>query len=127
LFADYINVPLKQNLMDESTLLKIALLTSIVGIIALLAILGLSDISESTISQVKTMDDGAGALVSGTVERITVKGNFSIIVISKKEQVSVVAFENISIKKGDEITVLGQVKEYKGEKELVADKITVNS
>ena len=39
----------------------------------------------------------------------------------------VVVFDNVSVKPGEMIEVVGNVEEYKGEYEILADSITVNS
>ncbi|MBN2142633.1 hypothetical protein JW711_04855 [Candidatus Woesearchaeota archaeon] len=114
--------------MDESTLLKAALATSIIGIVSLLLVLFLSqsDMETSRLSSVKAMEEGESVLVSGSVIQSISKEEFSIITIEKSEEMKIIAFQNISLKKGDRITVRGKISEYKGEKEIIADQIIKN-
>ncbi|MBN1793220.1 hypothetical protein JW826_06060 [Candidatus Woesearchaeota archaeon] len=109
--------------MQESTLLRAALATSIIGILALLLILKLSSLEESSLGAVRFAEEDANIRVSGTVKQASVKGNLTLITITSEESLSVVAFQNITLTKGDKITIEGKAKDYNGQKEIVADRI----
>lgn len=109
--------------MNESLVLKAALITAILGLIAITFIAKLTDIKEISLSEAKQADEGTTIKVIGTVERVTSKEGFSIISIKKEESIAVVLFDSINLTKGQKIEVTGKTQEYEGENELIADKI----
>ena len=111
--------------MNESLLLKAALVTAILGIIALIVIIKTTDIQEININQAKASEEGETIRITGIVERVTSKEGFSIISIKKEEEISVVLFDSINLSKGQRVEITGKTQDYKGTKELVADKIMV--
>lgn len=111
--------------MNESLVLKAALITAIIGLIAISLIVKFTDIKEINLSEAKQADEGSKIKVTGTVQRVTAKQELSIITITKQENMTVVLFDSINLSKGQKIEATGKTQEYNGEMELVADKITV--
>ena len=111
--------------MNESLLLKTALITAILGLIAITLITKLTSLEEMNIGEAKQADEGAVLKITGTVERVTSKEGFSVISIKKEESIDVVLFDSINLSKGQKVEVTGKTKEYRGSKEIVADKIIV--
>ncbi|MBN2458745.1 hypothetical protein JXB28_00525 [Candidatus Woesearchaeota archaeon] len=109
--------------MQDSTLLKIALGTSIIGLAALAIILSTMEFEEVSISEAKMLDEETTIRISGIVDRVTSKEDFSIINIKKEETVTVVVFDSINLSKGQKVEIIGEIKDYNGEKELVAESI----
>ncbi|MBN2051935.1 hypothetical protein JW756_00350 [Candidatus Woesearchaeota archaeon] len=111
--------------MNESLLLKAALITAIIGLAAIIIIIKLSGISEMNIGEAKQQEEGELVKVTGTITRITAKEGFSIINIRKEEEISIVLFDSINLSKGQKVEVTGKTQEYEGKKELIAEKIVV--
>ncbi|MBU1198268.1 MAG: hypothetical protein KKF46_05105 [Nanoarchaeota archaeon] len=111
--------------MKDSLLLKIALITSIVGIGVLAVILLTSGLQEIDISEAKELDEDAAIMITGIVERITTKDDFSIINIKKQEEITVIVFDKVNLSKGQRVEITGKTAEYKGEKEIIAEKIII--
>jgi DNA/RNA endonuclease YhcR with UshA esterase domain len=111
--------------MNESLLLKSALITAILGLIAITLITKLTSLEEMNIGEAKQADEGNVVIITGTVERVTSKEGFSVISIKKEESIDVVLFDSINLSKGQKVEVTGKTKEYQGSKEIVADKIIV--
>jgi len=111
--------------MDESLLLKTALITAIVGLAAITLIAKLTSIEEMNIGEAKKADEGATVMITGTVEKVTSEEGFSIINLKKEESIAIVLFDSINLSKGEKVEVTGKTQEYKGSMELVADKIVV--
>ncbi|MBC8495981.1 hypothetical protein H8D36_07530 [archaeon] len=105
--------------MKDSSLLKLALICSIIGVIVLFFILQTTELEESNISE---LDDGV-VRIRGFVEKVTNKGNLTLITISKKELVNTVIFESVEIQEGLFVDLIGQVMDYNGEKEIIIDKL----
>lgn len=111
--------------MDESTMLKIAMVVGMLGICSLLIVLKASKIGESTLGEAKLMEEGGSAKITGTIERVSAKDQFTILTLRSEERVSVVAFSSMNLSKGQRIEVTGKIKEYEGENEIVADNVIV--
>lgn len=107
--------------MKDSTLLKFALICSVIGVIALFFILQTTELEETNISD---LDDGV-VRIRGFVEKVANKGNLTLITISKKELVNAVIFESVEIQEGLFVDLTGQVMDYNGEKEIIIDKLVV--
>lgn len=113
--------------MKENTLLKIALICSLVGLAVLYFVS----------SKIEVMDYKPAALnknigddirLKGAVAKITDKGSVVFIEVSQQSPVTVVLFtddDNIKLKDNDIIEVIGKVQEYNGKNEIIAQKIRV--
>ena len=111
--------------MNESLLLKIALITAILGLAALALITKITDLKEINIGEAKQADEEATVKITGVVERVTSKEGFSIINVMKEESIAVVLFDKINLSKGQRVEIIGKTREYKGQNEIVAEKIIV--
>lgn len=112
--------------MKEATLLKIALICSLVGLFVLYFI--------STKIEIKDykpkLDVGIGEDVklTGTITKITDKGNVVFIEVSQQMPVNVVLFtdeDNLKLNSGDNVEVIGKVQEYNGKEEIIAQRVRV--
>lgn len=59
----------------------------------------------------------------GVVERVSAKEKVTIISVKPLTNIPVVAFDDLNVKKGEKITVKGQLKSYNGKLEFVADEL----
>jgi hypothetical protein len=109
--------------MDESFLLKLALATSAIGICALLVMLRFENIEASSIGSAKLESEDTTVKISGVVSRVSPSGNLTVITLRREESVEVVAFGSFNLSKGAEVSVEGRVRDYKGRKEILAEKI----
>ena len=112
--------------MKEINLLKIALICSLVGLIALYFI--------STKIEVKdykpqlNQNIGEDIKLEGIITNIIDKGGVVLIEVNQQSPITVVLFtdnDNLSLDNGDNIEVFGEVQEYKGKNEIIAQKIRV--
>ncbi len=113
--------------MKETTLLKIALICSLVGLAVLYFIstkIEPTDFSASGLSQ----NVGEDVRLKGLVKNIDDKGSVVFIEVEQQSPVTVVLFaegSELKLNSGDNIEVFGKVQEYKGKNEIVAQKIMV--
>jgi aspartyl/asparaginyl-tRNA synthetase len=113
--------------MKESTLLKIALICSLVGLIALYFISSKIEIKDYKPGSLNK-NVGDNVKLNGLVTKITDRGDVIFIDVSQQTPVAVVLFsndDNIKLKSGDNIEVIGEVQEYNGKTEIIAEKIRV--
>lgn len=115
--------------MKEKTLLKIALICSMVGMAALYLVSRNLDVRDYT-SLPNRLNGNIGDEVKlkGTVERITKRDDVVFVEVRENAPVSVVLFNGnhaLNLNQGDFIEIIGQVRQYKGKNEIVADSIRV--
>ena len=110
--------------MKETTLLKISLLCSILGLLALYIASSSIDVKDYRNGVTKVDED---VRLAGTIEKITKKDNVAFIKLRQDSRMDVVAFLNGDMKlgEGDKVEVTGRVQEYNGKEEIVAQKIRV--
>ncbi len=113
--------------MKETTLLKIALICSLVGLISLYFISAKIDVKEYNPSELnKNVGDDVN--LKGVITKISDKGNVVFIDVNQQNSVSVVLFTEdgkLNLKNGDNVEVTGKVQEYNGKEEIIAQKIRV--
>lgn len=102
-------------------MLKLALTCSIAGIFLLCIISENVKLEERTIFEAKQMD--GKVRITGTVENIRHSSGLTILTVSKKESIDVVYFDNTSFVQGDFIDVTGEIDDYNGKKQIIADEI----
>lgn len=106
--------------MQDSTLLKLALIFSVIGTTALFVILQTTDIEESSFLELE-LDDSVK--VVGVVKRVVHNGNLTFFDLSQEVTVKNVIFENVELEVGEHIEVVGTVDVYNGEQEILVDSI----
>ncbi len=106
--------------MKEKTLLKLAITSSLTGILFLAIISSMLKIPDKSYSEFE-VDDFVS--FDGKVKKVTSRGNVTIISIEKIELVDVVVFENLKLSEGISVKVEGTVDEYKGDKQVLGEKI----
>lgn len=112
--------------MKETTLLKIALICSLVGLIALYFISTRIEVKDYKPSLNKNIGDDVK--LNGVVTKITDRGNVVFIEVNQQNPITVVLFtddDNLRLKDGDNVEVIGEVQEYNGKNEIIAQKIRV--
>lgn len=62
--------------------------------------------------------------LTGIVERVTAKEKVTIISVKPITAIPVVSFDKPNVKKGEKITVKGQLESYNGKLEFVADELS---
>ena len=111
--------------MKETTLLKIALVCSLVGLIALYFISQRIEVKDYKPAGLNK-NVGDDVKLKGTVTKIDDKGNVVFVDLQNQNYVTVVLFtkdEKLKLKNGDNIEVIGKVQEYNGKNEIIAKNI----
>ena len=111
--------------MKETTLLKIALICSLIGLIVLYFISLKIEIRDYK-PNILNRNVGDDVKLQGTISKINDKGNVVFIELGQQIPVSFVVFNNnnaIKLKNNDSVEVIGKVKEYNGKNEIIAQKI----
>jgi len=105
--------------MQDSTLLKIALATSIIGLAVLFMVSRTNEFSQNPYA----VDDGQSASITGKVLSARQDAIGTRIVLEVPIDVLVFG-ENVSVGEGQRLKIKGTVQEYEGRKEMIADSIS---
>jgi len=112
--------------MKENALLKIALICSLVGLIILYFIS--TKIEVKDYKPILNKNIGDDVKLNGIVTKITDKGKVVFIEVNQQSPITVVLFtdeDNLKLNNGDNVEVIGEVQEYNGNNEIIAQKIRV--
>ena len=113
--------------MKETTLLKIALICSLIGLIVLYFIsirIEVKDYKPSILNK----NIGDDVKLNGVITKVSNKGNVAFIEVNQQSPITVVLFtndDNLKLNSGDNIEVIGEVQEYNGQNEIIAQKVRV--
>jgi len=117
--------------MKEKTLLKIALICSVVGIAMLYIFSEGIEIDESTIENINKGNVGESIKIKGVLSRVSSADNAVFLEITQPQTLSVILFKekdiNITLEEGDYVEIIGKIEEYKGKREVIADRVRVIS
>lgn len=115
--------------MNEKTLLKVALITSLAGLLSLYIISSNIEIKESNIEKITLENKDEFVKLRGIVSNARDSEKVAILEISQPKKINVVLFKNknnsISINEGNEVEIFGKVDEYNGKMEIIAEKVRV--
>lgn len=109
--------------MQESTLLRICLLCSIIGIILLYFIAQHVKFPEGNL-----LEEDKSYVVKGTIGRITQIEKVTFIDLQKEDELTVVLFKNypVDLHAGDYVEIIGKAsKDDKGEIQLIGNEVRV--
>jgi aspartyl/asparaginyl-tRNA synthetase len=113
--------------MHENTLLKVALITSVLGVALLFFISAGVDVDAQSIARIDEIPEGKEIEVTGVVVRAhdREKVLFLTIAEEKVEDVTVVLFKNgkVNVQEGDVVTVTGSIDEYEGKKQIIGNRV----
>ena len=111
--------------MNEKTFLKIAIFTSLVGILILLFIVETTEIPLSKISEITNDKLYQQIKIQGVISSIKSTASSTILTISDVTSSIKVSFfsQNVGLYKGDYIEVTGKVQEYQNNLEILASEI----
>ena len=115
--------------MKEKTLLKIALIASLLGLLILYLISGNIKIEEKNIEKITLDNKDEMVKIKGTVSKVIDTEKVTIIDVLQPNEITVVLFKNdeteTPIQEGNEVEIIGKVDEYEGELEIIAHKARI--
>ena len=114
--------------MKEKTLLKIALICSLLGLLILYLISGSIEIKEKNIEKITLENKDEFVKLRGIVSNVVDTEKVVIMEITQPQEITVVLFkdkEPVNIQQGNEVEVIGKVDEYEGKLEIIADRLRI--
>ena len=111
--------------MRESAILKIALIFSLIGLIALYFISEGIKVKEYTGRSINS-NIGDDVKLEGIVKNVRKTQNAAFIEVEQKVPLKVVVLKNeVNLTAGEIVEVIGEVQEYNGNEEIMANRIRV--
>lgn len=115
--------------MKEKNLLKIALISSLVGVLILFIVSQNISVEEKTISKITMGDIDNQVKIKGFIEKVINTEKVMIINVVQPQNIDVILFkgenESIDVKKDDFIEVIGKVEEYQGRLEVIGQRVRI--
>lgn len=109
--------------MDEKTLLRVSIVCCFIGISILFFIFSNQDVKEPEALE-SNMDEHVE--IKGEVERVSQKKDLTFLHVKRETTVPIVFFEKINtLRRNDQVKVIGKVSEYEGETELIGKKYSL--
>ena len=106
-----------------STIVKISLSVSFAGLFALFAVLLFAQPQEAAISEIHELQS-RDVRIRGSVEAVREFGGLAILEVAEIKSVDVVVFDKMQLpQKGQNVTITGEVRDYEGKTQIVADSI----
>lgn len=111
--------------MEDKSLLKAALVCSMVGVTALFFISEFMDVEESGIGDIGINNVDNNVKVIGTVSNVVDTETTMVMDVLQSQEIKVVVFkeEDFKLKRGDFVEVLGKVQDNNGKLEIIGDRI----
>jgi DNA/RNA endonuclease YhcR with UshA esterase domain len=111
--------------MEDRILLTIALVCGCLGVVALFLIAIRMSPNDVELGRIESLKDSESVRVTGEITRIVDRGDVGFLDITSTETAMVVIFSprNLTLKKGDKVSVTGRISEYQGRNEIIAEKI----
>lgn len=112
--------------MKESTLLRIAIIVSLIGLCLIYAVAESIEISDTTIEKITSGETEETVKITGNVVSVSRKGGATRLVLAETTEINAVVFSSdIELAPGDSVEIAGKISEYNGEKEIIADRIII--
>ena len=115
--------------MKEKTLLKIALIVSLTGLLIIYLISDNISIKEKNIEKITIANIDEYVKVRGIVSRITDTERVTIMDITQPTEITVVLFKGENkttpIREGNEVEIIGKVDEYEDRLEIIAQRARI--
>ena len=105
--------------LNETSLLKLSLILSILGLIILYFLSQTIEVNDTTIEKISTGQVSGLVNVEGRISSISNNKNITIFTISSISESKVVSFDAVNISEGDFVVVTGNVDKN----EIIAQRI----
>ena len=113
--------------MNEKTIFKISIISTIIGLLFLLLYAG--EIDLKAVSNIEDIPEEELIKIKGTVTSLRTSDKTIFLEVEgetvQKNQVIVFSDQDIYLKEGDYVEISGMVEEYNGKKEIIANEIIV--
>lgn len=113
--------------MKEKILLRVALITSLLGLLILYLISDNIKLQEKSIEKIAIENKDEIVRLRGIVSKAVDRETVTIMEITQPQVITVVLFKKennkIDINEGNEVEIFGRIDEYEGKMEIIADRV----
>ena len=115
--------------MQEKTLIQISLIVSLAGILALYLILHIQNLEVVPINEIEERILGEIVKVKGKLRSFRDTNSTMFLTLEEPSEILVVVFKTeedvINLQEGTTVEVIGQIEEYNGNKEIIAQRMRI--
>ena len=115
--------------MKETTLLKLSVIVSIIGIFSLLIIAETTSLEITKISEINKKDLETKVKIQGKILSIReTPGLYILTITDNTATIPIIVFkeDELELEKNKQFVVIGKLTEYKNELEIIAERIIEN-
>ena len=112
--------------MQESNLLKLAIIVAVLGLIVLAVISSTSELDATNTYDIGRSQLNKDVRIVGEVSSVKELDKMFFVEVSQQKPVTVIVFKDGKEKAfavGNEVDITGQLREYKGKMEIIAEKV----
>lgn len=113
--------------MDEKTIQKVAIITTVLGLLVLFFYA--QDVKLDVVDQIDNLPSSEDVRIQGVITKLTKKDTVYFLTVEgqRPEIMDVVLFpdRDIYLQEGNFVYVQGTVEEYNGKKEIIAEEIAI--
>jgi hypothetical protein len=107
--------------MEDRTILIIALIVGVLGVIWLFILSSRIEPSGLTMAD---LPEGQAVMVKGTVLKSSSSDKVTRLTVKYVDTIDIVVFEHVDIEPGTDVTIKGELSSFRGKKELLASEIS---
>ncbi len=111
--------------MNESFLVKLAIIVSVLGITLLYFISGNIEVNDTTIQKITNEEITGSVQIKGQVKEITKSDKVTFLVINQESEIKAIAFDKLEVVQGDYVEITARVSDDSDEKELIVERLKV--
>jgi hypothetical protein len=109
--------------MEDKHILILSIITAIIGIIALFIIMQNTEIKNKHIALLNNDDLDKKIKLNGKIISVNNNEKITIVKLETIQEIDIIIFENLSIKKNNKIEVIGTISEYNKKYQINAESI----
>ncbi|MFH1455867.1 MAG: OB-fold nucleic acid binding domain-containing protein [archaeon] len=112
--------------MNDKTLLKLAIICSIIGIFGLFVLSETTGAKIINISEINLSFIDKTIQVKGVITEVKLSQELTILEVEDETgKIKALAFEHLQVSKGSKVNIEGTIQEYENEIEIIIEKLNV--
>jgi len=115
--------------MKESTLLKISIIITFIGIAFLYILTDNIEVAEKTIDKITIEDADEYVKLAGIISRITETEKVYFMEMTQPQTISIIVFKGkdneteLNLQKGNSVEIIGKIDEYEGKMNIIGNRV----
>jgi len=110
--------------MNDKTLLKLAIMCSVIGILGLFVLSETTGTETVKIAEIDSSFVDKTIQVNGLVTEVKLSQDLTILEVEDETgKIKALAFEHLQVSKGSKVNIEGTIQEYENEIEIIIEKL----